>query len=127
MKVVTNCKNCGAALDPWKPHCEFCGTKNVNLTALDLASGEPVNFIFKLPKNIKVTNKDGKDIYMTTLAVPSLEMVTIQPETVSIYGGYGMAPLAQYTAKTELQMDLKLTTVTNGNHHVCEVRVGDSE
>ena len=55
----TNCKNCGAALDIWSPKCEFCGTKNVNLTALDLDSGEPVNFIFKMPGNIRVVDSKG--------------------------------------------------------------------
>ena len=126
MKVVTNCKNCGAALNPWKPSCEFCGTKNVNLTALDLASGEPANFIFKLPKNIKVVDKDGADIYMTTLAVPSLEFVTVTQDSFNIYGGYGMAPLARYSGPSTLEMQLKLSSVTRPeNNSLCELRVGE--
>lgn len=128
MKQVTNCKNCGAALDPWKPSCQFCGTKNVNLTALDLASGEPVNFIFKLPSNIQVKNHKGEDIYLTTLAIPSLEMVAMSHETTNIYGGYGMAPLAQYTDNSSLEMKLKLTTVYQQQREkqvLCELRVGD--
>ena len=71
----TNCKNCGAALDIWSPKCEFCGTKNVNLTALDLASGEPANFIFKMPSNMRVVDKNGADVYLSILAIPSLEAV----------------------------------------------------
>lgn len=130
MKQVTNCKNCGAALDIWKPHCEFCGTKNVNLTALDLASGEPANFIFKMPNNIKVVNKNNEPVYLSLLAVPSLEMMTMRTEPVSIHGGWGDKPLAQYTGSLSLEMELKLNTVShrvNDKEVMAELRVGDRE
>lgn len=130
MKQVTNCKNCGAALNIWKPHCEFCGTKNINLTALDLASGEPANFIFKMPSNIKVVNKDGEEIYMSILAVPSLDTIEIRNEVANIYGGFGDTPLAQINTSRNLEMGLKLTTVSqikHGKEILCELRVGDNE
>lgn len=126
MKTVTNCKNCGAALDIMKPHCEFCGTKNVNLTALDLASGEAANFIIKMPNSIKVVNEKGQDIYMTILAIPSLESFTTSYDTVSVYGGYGSAPLAQVDTGASIEMGLKLSTVHNPQSNVlCELRVGE--
>ena len=127
MKQVTNCKNCGAALDIWKPHCEFCGTKNVNLTALDLASGEPANFIFKMPSNIKVMNQDGAEVYLTTLAIPSLETVEMVNDMVDVYGGFGMVPIAQYRGSSSMAMNLKLTTVNRPDNVLCELRVGDKE
>lgn len=125
MKQVTNCKNCGAALDIWKPHCEFCGTKNVNLTALDLSGHEPANFIFKMPSNIKVVDKDGADIYLSLLAIPSLETMEMRAEPTTIYGGWGNRPVAQYN-NTSLDMQLKLTTVTRPEDNtLCTIRVGE--
>jgi len=128
IQKVTNCKNCDAALDPFKPHCEFCGTKNVNLTALDLASGEPANFIFKMPSNIKIVDKNGADIYMTILAIPSLEMMTMVQDSVDVYGGYINEPLARYNTGASLEVGLKLTTVYQPQKEkqtLCELRVGE--
>lgn len=125
MKQVTNCKNCGAALDITKPNCEFCGTKNVNLTALDLASGEPANFIFKMPSNMRVVDKNGADIYLSLLAIPSLETMKLVSDTTEFYGGYGMKTQA-YVNNYSMNMQLKLTTVTNREDNtICTVRVGD--
>lgn len=129
MKQVTNCKNCGAALDIWKPNCEFCGTKNVNLTALDLGSGEPANFIFKMPSNMRVVDKDGADIYLSLLAIPSLETMELVSDTVEFYGGWGMKPQA-YVNNYSMDMQLKLTTVSrieNDKETLCTIRYGDEE
>ena len=123
----TNCCNCGAALDIWSPKCEFCGTKNVNLTALDLASGEPANFIFKMPSNMRVVNKDNADIYLSLLAIPSLETMTMVSNTMEFYGGLGNKPLA-YTNNYSMDMQLKLTTVSrieNDKETLCTIRYGD--
>lgn len=128
MKQITNCRNCGAALDIWKPNCEFCGTKNVNLTALDLASGEPANFIFKMPNNMRIVNKDDVDIYLSVLAIPSLEAMEIITDPVTIYGGWGKHPLATYKSQDELSIELKLNTVSkkiNGKDVLYEVRCGE--
>lgn len=129
MKQVTNCRNCGAALDIWSPNCQFCGTKNVNLTALDLASGEPANFIFKMPNNIKVVDKNDMEIYLSLLAVPSLEMVTVTSNPISVYGGYGNKPLVTYDSGSEMEMQLKLNAVhhqVNNKDVLCELKVGDT-
>jgi len=129
MKQVTNCKNCGAALDIWKPNCEFCGTKNVNLTALDLDSGEPANFIFKMPSNIKVVDKNGADIYLSLLAVPSLETIEMRSEPISVYGGWGTRPIAQYEGNRSLELQLKLNTISrkvNDKEVLAEIKCGDN-
>ena len=129
-KQRTNCSQCGGPLDLFKPTCPFCGVKNVDLTALDLASGEPANFIFKMPSNIKVVDKDGADIYMTILAVPSLEMMTMVNDTTDIYGGYYDAPIMRYNTGSSLEIGLKLNTVYQPHREkqtLCELRVGDGE
>ena len=125
MKQVTNCKNCGAALDVWKPHCEFCGTKNVNLTALDLGGHTPANFIFKLPSNMRVVDKNGEDLYLTLLAVPSLEVIEMTSDTLGIYDGFDRHHT--YTQSTGLEMGIKLTTVCapEKENILCELQVGD--
>lgn len=123
----TNCKNCGAALDIWSPKCEFCGTKNVNLTALDLASGEPANFIFKMPSNMRVVDKNGADVYLSILAIPSLETITMMSEPTYCYGGFGNKPLA-YINNYSMDMQLKLTTVShieNDKETLYTIRYGD--
>ena len=127
MKQITNCKNCGAALDIWKPHCEFCGTKNVNLTALDLNSGEPANFIFKMPSNMRVVDKNGADIYLSLLAIPSLEIIAMTNDTMSIYNGWDRKHT--YTQNTGMEMGIKLTTVyaPEKENTLCELRYGDKK
>ena len=65
-------------------------------------------------------------IYMTILAVPSLESFTTSYDTTSIYGGYSSAPLAQVNTGASIEMGLKLSTVHNPKSNVlCELRVGD--
>lgn len=127
MKQVTNCRNCGAALDIWKPHCEFCGTKNVNLTALDLNSGEPANFIFKMPSNMRVVDKNGADIYLSLLAVPSLEIIAMINDTMNIYDGWDRKHT--YTQNSGMEMGIKLTTVhaPEKENTLCELRYGDKK
>ena len=120
----TNCPNCGGPLDIWASKCEFCGTRNVNLTSLDLASGEPANFIFRMPHNIK--GLDGQEVYLTTLAVPSLEAVSMNSDDTLIYGGLSDAPLAYVRNSLTMEFELKLTTVHRPNDKtLCELRVGD--
>lgn len=106
----TNCCNCGAALDIFAPKCEFCGTKNVNMTEINLASGEAANFIFKLPNNIK--NAKGNAVYLSMLAVPELQTLQITNDTTDIYGGWGDTKLAVVN-NSSLEMGLNLRAVTN--------------
>ena len=127
MKQVTNCCNCGAALDIWKPHCEFCGTKNVNLTALDLSGHEPANFIFKMPSNIRVVDKNGADIYLSLLAIPSLEVIAMCSEPASIYEDLNRK--YTYTQNMGMEMGIKLATVhaPEKENTLCELRYGDKK
>lgn len=107
----TNCCNCGAALNIFAPKCEFCGTKNINMTEIDLASGEAANFIFRMPHNIKVEDQSGKEIYMSILAVPELEAMEITTNPINVYGGWRNAPIMTYNAGSELRMNLNLHAV----------------
>lgn len=102
----TNCCNCGAALDIFAPKCEFCGTKNVNITDIDLASGEAVNFIFKLPNNFNI---DG-NLYMSMLAIPEMKTLEMTNEPVYIYGGRNNVPLSCINNRS-LEMEVNFHVV----------------
>ena len=110
----TNCCNCGAALDIFAPKCEFCGTKNVNMTELDLASGEAANFIFKLPNNITVND----NMYMSMLAVPELQTIEMTSEPTYIYGGWNNTRLACID-NYSLTMGLNLRAVSRDDNSLC--------
>ena len=106
----TNCKNCGAALDICSPKCVFCGTKNINMTDIDLASGEAANFIFKLPSNIK--NAQGGEVFLSMLAVPELQTIQMTNDTTDFYGGWGNTKTA-FVNNYSLEMGLNLRAVVN--------------
>ena len=112
----TNCCNCGAALDIFAPKCEFCGTKNINMTELDLASGEVANFIFKLPNNITVNG----NMYMSMLAVPELETLEMTSEPTYIYGGWNDTKLG-YMNNYSLEMGLNLRAVPHKDNSLCHL------
>lgn len=105
----TNCKNCGAALDICSPKCTFCGTKNINMTDIDLASGEAANFIFKLPNNF--VDAEGKEIFLSMLAIPKLKNIDITNESTYITGGQEEKLLAITTNKS-IEMGLTLRAIT---------------
>lgn len=113
----TNCCNCGAALNIFAPKCEFCGTKNINMTEIDLASGEAANFIFKMPSNIKVETKEGQQLYMSMLAVPELTTIELKHDDIDIYGGSSHTPLARYTASTTFDFGLNLRAVPKNDNN----------
>lgn len=117
----TNCKNCGAALDICSPKCAFCGTKNVNMTDIDLSSGEAVNFIFKLPNNFK--NAEGKEVFLSMLAVPELQTIEMKNESTYITGGWGDTKLA-YMDNYSLEMGLNLRAVNNcEKNQICNLTI----
>ena len=117
----TNCKNCGAALDIFSPKCAFCGTKNINMTDIDLASGEAANFIFKLPNNIK--NAEGEEVYLSMLAVPELQTIEITNDTTNVYGGLGDTKLA-FVNNYSLEMGLNLRAVANvHDNSICNLTI----
>ena len=117
----TNCRNCGAPLDILKSKCEFCGTKNVNLTEIDLASGEAANFIFKLPNYFK--DIEGAEIYLSMLAVPELQTMEMRSEPTYIYGGWNDTKLA-YMDNSTLELGLNLRAVTRPQHNsLCDLTI----
>ena len=104
----TNCCNCGATLDICAPKCSYCGTKNVNMTELDLASGEAANFIFKLPA---VPNING-NIYMSIFAVPELRTITTTSNNINIVDGKNNIPLVSYPIESSLNMNINLRAIS---------------
>jgi len=117
----TNCKNCGAALDIFAPKCAFCGTKNINMTDIDLASGEAANFIFKLPNNFK--NINGEEIFLSMLAIPELQTIEMRSEPTYIYGGWNDTALA-YTNNSTFEMGLNLRAVTDPqDNSICNLTI----
>ena len=113
----TNCCNCGAALNIFAPKCEFCGTKNINMTEIDLASGEAANFIFKLPNNISINGS----LYMSMLAIPELTTISMNSETTDIYGGFGCTPLVSYRNNCSLNLGLNLRAVSRQDNVLCSL------
>ena len=107
----TNCCNCGAALDIFEPKCKFCGTKNINLSDIDLASGEAANFIFKMPNNIRIEDQDGNNMYMSMLAVPELKTIEMTNDSIDIYGGWNDTKYT-FTTNYGFEMGLNLRAVT---------------
>ena len=118
----TNCKNCGAALDICAPKCAFCGTKNINMTDIDLASGEAANFILKLPNNFR--DAEGKEVFLTMLAIPELQTIEMKSDPVYVYGGFTDKPLA-YVNNYSMEMGLNLRAVSNPKHNdsLCELTI----
>lgn len=112
----TNCKNCGAALDIFAPKCEFCGTKNINMTDIDLASGEAANFIFRLPNNATING----NIYMSMLAIPELKTLEMTSEPTCIYGGWNDTQLACIN-NYSLEMELGLRAVPHTDNSLCHL------
>jgi len=105
----TNCKSCGGPLNIADSKCPFCGTKNINLTDIDLASGEAANFIFRLPNYIK--GADGQEIYLSILAVPELDSFELTSDSSDIYDGRDHVPIARSTSSMQLNCKLNLRTV----------------
>ena len=114
----TNCCNCGAALDIFAPKCEFCGTKNINITDIDLASGEAANFIFKLPNNTTING----NMYMSVLAVPELKTFEMTSEPTYIYRGWNDTKLA-YINNYSLNLELNLRAVNRSDNTLCDLTI----
>ena len=113
----TNCCNCGAALDIFAPKCEFCGTKNINMTEIDLASGEAANFIFRLPNNTTING----NMYMSLLAIPELQTISMDSEKTEVYGGFGYTPLVTYNSNYSLNLGLNLRAVSCPDSSICHL------
>lgn len=108
----TNCINCGAAKDTSEIKCPFCGTTYLDLTAIDFSDGKPVVCQFVLPDNISLVKNGvrGRAV-MSMLAVPTLEQMTMSPNTVSVYGGFGNVPLASFTPSWDVNIGVSFKPV----------------
>ena len=84
------------------------------MTDIDLASGEPANFIFKMPNNIKVVDKNGCDIYMSILAVPELTTMEMKSDRVDVYGYWSDRPVSSFTTGSTFEIGLNLRAVPQG-------------
>ena len=76
---MKNCPNCGAPIDPYKTKCDYCGTRYFDLTALDLSNHEPCYIKLK-------GNWMGQKGIITALAIPSLEFIEQNCDTVRAVG-----------------------------------------
>ena len=83
----TNCPNCGAALPQFGGKCEFCGTRVVDLTAIDFDAQDPTMFLLRLPKSI--TGADGRRLLISMWAQPELNAITMEQNEITAYSGYG--------------------------------------
>jgi len=81
----TNCPNCGGPLPINGLKCEFCGTRIIDLTMIDFDSEEPAMFVLKAPKYMV---KD-KDVYITMMAHPELESITMEGDEVYAFNARG--------------------------------------
>jgi hypothetical protein len=100
----TNCPNCGAALPQFGGKCEFCGTRVVDLTAIDFDAQDPTMFLLRLPKSI--TGENGR-ILISMWAQPELNAITMEPETIYCYGRNGEV-LTSFTASQQVAFEMSL-------------------
>ena len=110
MKNKTNCPNCGAALPQFGGKCEFCGTRVVDLTAIDFDCADPTMFVLRMPKSI--SGVDGNHVLLSMWAKPQLESVTMETETAHCYGGYGER-LASFTTSQQVAFEMTLRPYVN--------------
>ena len=68
----TNCCNCGAALDIFAPKCEFCGTKNINMT--DIITNIKDLYV-KAEDNRLIDNIKGFEDYFRKIDVQNAQLL----------------------------------------------------
>lgn len=109
VKNKTNCPNCGAALPQFGGKCEFCGTRVVDLTAIDFDCADPTMFVLRMPKSI--TGIDGNRVLISMWAHPVLESVTMVADTYCYnHNGDKVAP---YTIEQQVAFEMTLRPYAN--------------
>lgn len=99
----TNCVNCGAAIDTDEIKCPFCGTTYLDMTAIDFNTDKPVVCKFLLP---------GTDRYvLSMLALPMLDDIVMQDETVSVESDWSVYPVATLTTGMTVTADVRFKAV----------------
>ena len=108
----TNCPNCGGPLPINGLKCEFCGTRIIDLTMIDFDSEEPAMFVLKAPKYMV---KD-KDVYITMLAHPELESITMESNESYVVNARGEKVCAFDASRSvAFGMSLHPCVATNSN------------
>lgn len=82
MQRRTNCPNCGAALPEFGGKCEFCGTRVIDLTAIDFDAQEPTMFLLNLPRSVT----GGPKAMISIWARPELDAMVMKQDYISVYG-----------------------------------------
>ena len=105
----TNCINCGAAKDTDEIKCPFCGTTYLDFTSIDFASDDPVVCQFVLPNNITIDDSKAKAV-MSMLARPRLETMSIEANSTTMYGRFGM-PMATFTTGYDVNIGVSFQPI----------------
>ena len=123
----TNCPNCGGALTWGQTHCEFCGTRIVDLTMLDFDAQEPAAFVFKMPHNDPYLKKyKDKDIYISMMAKPHLGVIETTVDSAQACGGWGNPKLVQWDYSKNVNVEVTLTAYASSNQKgLITVRIED--
>ena len=98
---MTNCKNCGAPLEPYKSKCPFCGTYYFDFTAFDMDSNKPVYVKFKTSMGI-----------ITTLAYPQLNTVEVKHDNIDCMDSLGHV-LARFGQSTSCDLNVQFHSIPN--------------
>ena len=114
VKNKTNCPNCGAALPQFGGKCEFCGTRVIDLTAIDFDCADPTMFVLRMPKSI--SGFDGGHVLLSMWAKPELESVTMEADTTHCYNQYG-EEIASYTASQQVAFEMTLRPYADPRNH----------
>ena len=98
---MTNCKNCGAPIDPYISKCPYCNTMYFDFTAFDMDSNKPVYVKFKTPMGI-----------ITTLAYPQLQTIEVNHDYDYCYSPNGYK-LAAFNRGTSCDLNVQFHSIVN--------------